>query len=109
MDMILLPPDFKDLLKCLNSNEVEYLLVGGYAVGYPRATGDLDIWVARSAANAEKVVAALRAFGFGSDEVTPEVFTEENRVVRMGIPPVRVEFLTTVSGVGFDVCWAVHD
>ncbi len=107
MATILLPPDFKDLLTFLNSNGAEYLVIGGYAVGYhgyPRATGDLDIWVARNAENAARVVAALRAFGFGSGEVTPDVFTEENRVIRMGVPPVRIEFLTTVSGVEFDAC-----
>jgi len=58
MAMILLPTDFKDFLKLLNGNAVEYLLVGGYAVGhhgYPRATGDRDVWIARSEANSQKV------------------------------------------------------
>jgi hypothetical protein len=67
--MILLPSDFKDLLKCLNAKSVEYLLVGGYAVGYhgyPRATADIDIFIAVSPENAERVASALQAFGFPS-------------------------------------------
>src|SRR5215813_10341017 len=64
-----LPPDFKEFLQLLNDHQVEYLLIGGYAVGYhgyPRATGDMDIWIAVSPDNADKLVAVLNAFGFGS-------------------------------------------
>ena len=106
--MILLPTDFKDFLKLLNGNAVEYLLVGGYAVGhhgYPRATGDRDVWIARSEANSQKVAAALRAFGFSSDDITVGVFLEADRVVRMGNPPLRIELLTSISGVEFADCW----
>ena len=67
MATIRLPPDFKEFLKLLNSANAEYLLIGGYAVGYygyPRATGDIDIWIALNRKNAEKVTAVLRDFGF---------------------------------------------
>ena len=106
MATIRLPPDFKEFLKLLNSNEVEYLLIGGYAVGYygyPRPTGDMDIWIARTPHNAQKVVDALQEFGFTCPE---EVLLEENKVVRMGVPPFRLEILTTISGVEFRTCYA---
>ena len=84
-------------------------MVGGYAVGhhgYPRATADLDIWIATTEANAEKVADALREFGFNSPQLTPQLFREHDKVVRMGLPPVRIEILTTISGVSFEACFA---
>ena len=107
--MMLLPPDFKEFLKLLNLSKVEYLLIGGYAVayhGYPRATGDMDIWIAIAPENAEKVVEVLRQFGFNVPELSAEIFLQENRVIRMGVPPLRLEILTTISGVSFDECFA---
>jgi hypothetical protein len=107
--MTQLPPDFKEFLQLLNSKEVDYLLVGGYAVGYygyPRATGDMDIWIAIHPRNAEKVVEVLKEFGFGLPDLAPEMFLQEERIIRMGIPPFRIEIFTTVSGVNFDVCYA---
>ena len=106
MATIRLPPDFKEFLKLLNSNEVEYLLIGGYAVGYygyPRPTGDMDIWIARTPENANRVVDALREFGF---TCTTELLLEQKKVVRMGVPPFRLEILTTISGVDFPTCYA---
>lgn len=73
MATILLPPDFKEFLKLLNSNKVEYLVVGGYAVnyyGYPRATADLDIWIAIDPANARRLADVVRQFGFAGVEAT---------------------------------------
>jgi hypothetical protein len=104
-----LPGDFKEFLKLLNSNGVEYLLIGAYAVGihgYVRATGDLDIWVRRNPANARAVENALRAFGFATPSLTPELFLAENSVIRMGMPPMRVEILTSISGAEFEPCYA---
>lgn len=112
MDTIQLPPEFRDLLKSLSENNVEYLLIGGYAVGYhgyPRATGDMDIWIALSDTNAPKVAAALQGFGFNRDDVPASMFLEPDRVFRIGNPPLRVELLTTVSGVNFAECWAKRD
>ena len=82
-----LPRDFKEFLQLLNSNEVEYLLIGGYAVGYygyPRATGDIDIWVARNATNAARLVDVVREFGFDVPELSIDLFLTEGMVVRMG-------------------------
>ncbi|HBB97920.1 MAG TPA: hypothetical protein DC054_21270 [Blastocatellia bacterium] len=102
---IRLQVDLKEFLKSLASNSVEYLLIGGYAVGYygyPRPTGDLDVWIAINQQNAERVVTALSEFGFAASS---ELFLQENSVVRMGVSPFRVEILTTIDGVDFRECY----
>jgi hypothetical protein len=112
MDTPQLPDDFNDFLKLLNDKGVEYLIVGGYAVGYygyPRATADLDIWVALSPENAAKTVAVLREFGFGVEELSAELFLKEDQVIRLGVPPLRIEILTTISGVTFAECYAARN
>ena len=106
---IKLPPDFKEFLKLLKANNVQYLLIGGYAVGYygyPRATGDIDIWVAIHPENAQNLVSVLQEFGFDSPDLTIDLFLTEKSIVRMGVPPMRIEILTTISGVGFEKCFA---
>jgi len=108
MATIHLPQDFKEFLKLLNRNKVEYLLVGGYAVGYygyPRATADMDIWVAINQNNAGRIISVLKKFGFDPPDLSEDVFLKQKQVVRMGQPPVRIELLTTLSGVGFDECF----
>ncbi len=105
--MIQLPPDFSEFLKLLNLRGARYLLVGGYAVsfyGTPRATGDIDVWIDRTPANADKIVRVLEDFGFDLPSLSPELFTKENNVVRLGTPPLRIELLTSISGVEFDEC-----
>lgn len=100
-----LPPDFKEFLLLLNEKKVKYLLIGGYAVGYygyPRATNDMDIWIAIHPDNASRMVAVLRKFGFDLPELTPEIFLEENKIIRMGNPPMRLEIVTSISGVEFE-------
>jgi predicted nucleotidyltransferase len=109
METLELHPDFKEFLRLLNSHEVEYLLVGGYAVGYhgyPRATGDMDIWIAISRSNAQKAAAALRDFGMPEDKVSELLFIERDRIIRMGVPPVRIEVITGASGVNFEQCYS---
>ncbi len=103
-----LPDDFKEFLKLLNAHKVEYLLIGGYAVGYhgyPRATADMDIWIAISSANADRMVAVLKEFGFDLPELSPQLFLKEWQVIRLGVPPVRIEIATTISGVNFSECY----
>jgi predicted nucleotidyltransferase len=100
--------DFKDFLKLLNSNKVKYLLIGGYAVGfhgYPRATADLDLWIQMGKSNSQKIVKVVRKFGFDTPDLTESLFLEKNKVIRMGNPPVRIEILTSISGVQFDDCY----
>ena len=109
MATIHLPPDFKEFLRLLNAHSVEYLLIGGYAVnyhGYPRATADMDIWVAAQPANAERVVAALKEFGFDLPDLSAELFLRPWQIVRLGTPPVRIEIATTISGVDFSKCYS---
>jgi predicted nucleotidyltransferase len=108
MATIRLPPDFKDFLKLLNSEQVEYMLVGGYAVGYhgyPRATGDIDLWVARNPSNAEKLVRVLHQFGFSRSSLSADALLEENKVFRIGMPLLRIELLTDVTGLDFATCY----
>jgi len=103
-----LPPDFKEFLRLLNAHRVEYLVIGGYAVGYygyPRATNDMDIWIAVHPNNAKRVVAALRDFGFTMSELSPDLFLQD-RIVRLGVPPLRLEIITKISGVQFKECYA---
>ena len=109
MEQIEFPPDFSEFLKSLTDHGVEYLLVGGFAValhGYPRATADMDVWIARRHENAVRLVAALRSFGFNLPELNPEIFMEPDRVVRMGEAPLRIEILTEIDGVNFTECSA---
>lgn len=105
---LLLPPDFKEFLKLLKEHDVLYLLIGGYAVGYhgyPRATEDLDIWVAVHPENARRLVSVLKALGFDDPAVTPDLFMQKPKIVRMGFPPLRLEISTSISGVEFDECY----
>jgi predicted nucleotidyltransferase len=103
-----LPGDFKEFLRLLGRHGVRYLLIGGYAVnyyGYPRATGDIDVWIALDLDNATRMVNVLREFGFGTSELSTDLFLQEGRIVRMGNTPVRIEILTKISGVSFDECY----
>ncbi len=108
MATIRLPSDFKEFLQLLNSEKVEYLLVGGYAVGYygyPRATGDMDVWIAVNTANAAALARVLRRFGFRADTVSTQSFLTVDKVIRMGIPPVRIDLVTRVDGIDFAQCF----
>lgn len=103
-----LPPDFKEFLKLLKEHDVRYLLIGGYAVGYhgyPRATEDMDIWVAIHPDNAKKLVSAIKEFGFDDPELKPDLFLQSPKIVRMGYPPMRLEITNYISGVEFDECY----
>jgi predicted nucleotidyltransferase len=104
----LLPDDFRDFLKLCNQKRVRYLLIGGYAVshhGYPRATGAMDVWIERSSENTARMVAVLKAFGFDVPELCTDLFLEEGKIVRMGVPPLRIEILKEISGVIFAKCY----
>jgi hypothetical protein len=111
MDPRSLTKDFKEFLQCLNAHGVEYLVIGGHAVafhGYPRATADLDVWVAIKQKNALRLVAALKEFGFDAPELTPDLFLCHNRIVRMGVAPNRIEIQTGIYGVEFTACYPAH-
>jgi len=93
----------------LNVRDVEYLVIGGHAVafhGYPRATADLDAWIAVNPANASRVVAALHDFGFAVPDLEPDLFLHEGRIIRMGVAPNRIEIQTRIDGVVFPDCYS---
>ncbi len=100
--------DFKEFIELLNANNVQYLVVGGYAValhGYPRYTKDLDIWIRMTKKNAEKLVKALSQFGFQSLGLTISDFLEKDTIIQLGYPPRRIDILTTIPGVSFGKCY----
>jgi predicted nucleotidyltransferase len=104
-----IPQDFRDFLKLLEDEDVAYLLIGGYAVGYygyPRATADMDVWIAVNPQNAQRTVAALKRFGMRMAEMSEELFQEKGKIIRMGMPPMRLEIQTDISGVDFDECFS---
>lgn len=105
----MLNPDFKEFVKLLIKNQVEYLVVGGYAVsihGYPRYTGDLDIWINPTPKNASLVVQTINQFGFSSFELKEEDFTKQYGIIQLGYPPVRIDIINTIDGVDFNECYA---
>jgi len=107
--MIQIPRDFQEFLQLLNGQEIEYLIVGGYAVshyGYVRYTGDLDIFVALSRKNADRLTQAFRDFGFDLPEEKPELFLNRGRIVRISHEPMRLEILNEIDGVDFEQCYA---
>ena len=104
-----LSQDFKEWLVCLNATKTEYVVVGGYALahhGCPRNTGDLDVLVRPSSENACRVLDALRAFGFGSLNITQEDLNREGRVIQLGFPPQRIDILTSIDGVDWETASA---
>ena len=105
----MLSKDFKEFVALLKEHGAEYMIVGGYAVGvhgYPRYTGDLDIWLNPTRVNAERVMHALRDFGFGGLNIALEDLTKENNVIQLGQPPLRIDLLMSIDGVTFTECYA---
>lgn len=103
------PSDFRDLLGLFNAHGVEYLLVGGYALafhGAPRFTGDLDVLVKPDPENAKRIVAAIDEFGFGSTGLGVGDFGAPDKVVQLGVPPVRIDLMTSLTGVSWDEAWS---
>jgi hypothetical protein len=101
-------PDFRDLFAALNDAGVEYLVVGAHALaahGHVRATKDLDVWIRSARANAERLMAALDAFGAPTSRVTAADFASPGTVYQIGVAPIRVDILTTIDGVTFDEAW----
>jgi hypothetical protein len=100
----MLSQDFRGFIELLNSNEVRYLIVGGYAVavhGHPRYTKDPDIWIYADSENIEKLISALAQFGFGSLGITPDDFLTPDQIIKLGYPPNRIDLLTSLKGVDF--------
>ena len=101
----MLNSDYKDMLLALSNNGTRFLLVGAYAMGahgYPRATGDIDIWVEPSKENSRRVYRSLAAFGAPLHEIDESTFTKPGLVFQIGIVPRRIDMITSISGVAFD-------
>ena len=103
-------PDFFDFITLLNNHNVQYMVVGGYAVGlhgYPRYTGDLDIWIQVSDENANKMLVVLKEFGVNIPNLTKDDFLRENPLsgVHFGREPLRIDILNTIDGVKFEECY----
>ena len=100
--------DVQELIQLLNKNNVEYIIVGAWAVafyGWPRYTGDFDLFVNPTQANAIKLMKVLDDFGFSDIGIKQEDFLRDSFVIQLGVQPNRVDFLTTISGVAFSVAW----
>jgi len=103
-----LSQDFIDILSAFSEESVEYILVGGYALGfhgYARATGDIDLWVRSEAANADRVMRALKSFGAPLFEVTSADFLVIGTVFQIGLPPNRIDIISDIAGVDFETAW----
>ena len=105
----MLNQDFKEFIQLLNENQVNYLVIGGYAVavhGHPRYTKDIDIWIEISEENSQKIVTALAEFGFGSLGLTSQDFQEPHQIIQLGYPPNRIDLITSPDGIDFHTCYA---
>jgi hypothetical protein len=105
---LVLNPDFRDLLSAFIDANVEFLVVGGYAMAVhrlPRATKDLDVWVRPAPENARHVLQALDAFGAPRQGLTETDLQTEGTIYQVGVPPNRVDVITVVDGVSFDDAW----
>jgi predicted nucleotidyltransferase len=108
MKKLKLETDFIDFLKLCNKYEVEYLVIGGYAVsihGYPRSTKDLDLCIKISEANAKKMVYVINEFGFESLKLKEKDFSQRDFITQLGQEPVRIDILNDLNGVPFEFAW----
>ena len=104
-----LDKDFNEFVELFIAHDVQFLIIGGYALaahGLPRATGDLDAWVWATDANATKIITALNAFGFANVGISVSDFLREDSVVQLGYPPYRIDILTSIDGLEFAEAWA---
>ncbi len=108
MTLAKLQADLREFIGLLNSQNVEYLVVGGHAVafhGYPRFTGDIDFLIRTTPVNARRVLRVLDVFGFGELGIGERDLLEAGRIVQLGQPPNRIDLLTSISGVDFESAW----
>ena len=103
-----LEKDFKEFIESLNKNSVRYLIVGSFALSYysePRYTKDIDILVDSTASNADRLMTAIREFGFSDIELGSRDFLEPDQVIQLGIAPLRIDLLTSLKGIPFADAW----
>lgn len=103
--------DLREFIELLNAHEVRYVLVGGYAVayhGFPRYTGDIDFFVDVTDDNPQRLSKVLRDFGFDEEQIDVDLFSRDNQIIQIGLPPSRIDLLTSISGVTFAEAWATR-
>ena len=106
-----LHPDFSDFIAALNRNNVEYVVVGAFALafhGHPRATGDIDFWIRPTSSNAKALIKALVDFGFGGLDIT-EKDVLSGKIIQLGFPPVRIDIITIIDGLISDEIWQTKE
>ncbi len=104
----MLNQDYKEMLSILLKNDVKFLTVGAYALGshgFPRATGDIDIWVKADKENSEKIYRSLIEFGAPKDHFQKDTFANEGNILQLGVRPRRIDISTYIDGVSFDEAW----
>ena len=107
-----LEEDLREFVELLNALNVRYMVVGAFAVayhGHPRYTGDIDLFIERSAENAERLVQVIEKFGFADLNLSVDDFLQEDQVIQLGISPNRIDLLTFLSGVSFQEAWATRE
>jgi hypothetical protein len=106
-----LHPDFSDFVGALNGNNVEYVIVGSFALafhGSPRATGDIDFWIRPTNSNAKALIKALGDFGFGGLDITEEDILS-GKIIQLGVPPVRIDIITIIDGLVTEEIWQTKE
>jgi hypothetical protein len=107
-----LEEDLREFVELLNALKVRYIVVGAFAVayhGYPRYTGDIDLFIERSSENAKGILNAIERFGFGDLGLSVEDFLHQDQVIQLGVAPNRIDLLTFLSGVDFQEAWATRE
>ena len=108
----MLNEDYKEILQILLNNKAKFLIVGAYAMGaygYPRATGDLDIWIEASPENSKKLCKSLSEFGSPMNNITENTFTEKGVIFQIGVAPRRIDIITHIDGVSFEEAYKTKE
>lgn len=107
-----LEKDLREFIELLNALDVRYMVVGAFAVayhGHPRYTGDIDLFIDRTAENADRLMQVIQKFGFGDLDLSVADFLQEDQVMQLGISPNRIDLLTFLSGISFQEAWATRE
>jgi predicted nucleotidyltransferase len=107
-----LQKDLREFVELLNAHDVHFVIVGAFALahhGHARYTSDIDLFIEKSSENAERILLALRDFGFADIGLTRKELAEKDQVVQLGVAPNRIDLLTILSGVSFQEVWASRE
>lgn len=107
-----LEKDLREFIELLNALNVRYMVVGAFALayhGHPRYTGDIDLFIERTAENADRLMQVIQKFGFGDLDLSVNDFLQEDQVIQLGISPNRIDLMTFLSGISFQEAWATRE